>query len=160
MTFQSFVDVDVPQSLPPRHAHPATPPATVAAEPLPATQRRLAFDAEAALARAEGDRKLLGRMIGLFARQWRYLCAEIETAGRYRDGPRLELTANKLKQSFESLGAGEASRVAQTLETSGRDAKFHAVAQACASVEVEIERLVADLKGFTVPFRGRTTPRA
>ncbi len=45
-----------------------------------------AFDAEAALMRADGNRELLRKMVGLFAMQWRELFDQISTASRHRDG--------------------------------------------------------------------------
>jgi hypothetical protein len=88
-------------------------------------------------------------MVGLFAKQWRELRAEIVKASQHRDGPRLELAANRLRKSVDSLGAGDASRVAQVLEASGRGGDFRGVEKICASLQIEIERLVSDLKAYT-----------
>jgi hypothetical protein len=109
----------------------------------------LPFDAEAALARVGGDRDLLRRMAGLFAMQWNSLCVEISMAGKQRDGATLELTANKLKRSVRSLGAGGTSRVAQELEVRGRKSDFNDMEKTCARLQMEIERLVNALKEFT-----------
>src|SRR5476651_733950 len=54
---------------------------------------RPAFDAEAALARVNGNRELLRKMVGVFTMQWRKLWDEIAKAGQHRDGAALELTA-------------------------------------------------------------------
>jgi two-component system sensor histidine kinase/response regulator len=110
---------------------------------------RPAFDPEAALARVEGDRALLRKMVGLFAMQWSKLGAEIATAGQHRDGAALELTAHKLERSVRSFGADEASRVAQELEARGRKSDFHDMEITHARMKKEIERLVNALEEFT-----------
>lgn len=106
------------------------------------------FNAEATLARVEGNRELLRRMVRLFGMQWRGLWAEVTKAAEYRDDATLELTANKLKRSLESFGANEASRVAQDLEDLSRKRDFHHVEKNCTRLKIEIERLVAALKAF------------
>jgi hypothetical protein len=109
----------------------------------------LTFDPETALARVEGDHHLLRRMVGLFGMQWNCLCVEIANAGKQRDGARLELTASRLKLSVGSLGGARASRVAQNLEARGHRRDFHDIEKACARLQVEIERLLNALKGFS-----------
>jgi hypothetical protein len=108
----------------------------------------LVFSAEAALARVQGNRSLLRGMAGLFALQWINLCAEIANAGKHRDGAKLELTANTLKRSAESLGAGRTSLLAQDLETRGRKSDFHEIEEKCANLQLEVEHLVKALKAF------------
>ncbi|MFL5245245.1 MAG: Hpt domain-containing protein [Gemmataceae bacterium] len=107
------------------------------------------FNAEAALARVEGNRDLLRGMAGLFALQWKNLCAEIANAGKQRDGAKLELTANVLKKSAESLGASRTSRLAQDLETRALESDFHEIEKTCARLQLEVEHLVKALKAFS-----------
>ncbi len=108
-----------------------------------------AFDAEAALARVDGDRELLRPMVGLFAMQWSKLGEEIARAGRYRDGAALQLTAHRLKVSLASFGADAARRAAQELEARGRKGDYNDVEKTCARLKTEVNRLVSDLKEFT-----------
>ena len=106
------------------------------------------FDPEAALARMEENRERLGQMVGLFAMHWRKLAAEIAKAGQNRDGATLELSAHKLRLSVGSMGAAEASRVAQELEARGRHGEFPGVDRVCSRLEMALERLVTALKEF------------
>jgi hypothetical protein len=157
MALTSFPDANVSKPSRPQHLRDMTmerlltDSAAVATDEQPQQNAplRLAFDPETALARVEGDRDLLRRMVGLFAMQWRKLTGEIAKAGQDHDGPTLELTANKLRQSVGSFGAGEASRAAQELEARGCKSDFHAVEKTCARLKMEIERLVKDLREFT-----------
>ena len=76
--------------------------------PAPAADERPAeavFDPAAALARVEGDRELLRKMIGLFFAQAEKLLPEIRGAGERGDGKALERAAHKLKGSMGSFGA-------------------------------------------------------
>jgi HPt (histidine-containing phosphotransfer) domain-containing protein len=123
---------------------------------LPKTDRL--FDAQAALDRAAGNRDLLRNMVGLFSRQWRERLAEIASATSRRDGAALELVANRLKRSLGSVGAGQASRVAQELEELGGKRGFHDSKKKHAELGIEIERLVSALKEFskeTIPAGSR-----
>lgn len=95
-----------------------------------------------------GEHDLLQRMAGLFAMQWNSLCVEIAKAAKQRDGTTLELTANKLKRSVESIGARATSRLAQELEVCGSKSEFHDMEKTCARLQMEIERLVNALKEF------------
>jgi HPt (histidine-containing phosphotransfer) domain-containing protein len=108
-----------------------------------------AFDAEAALARVDGNRELLWPMVAVFARQWRALLDEIATASQQRDGAALEIAAHRLDESVRSFGAHEASRVAQELDARGRKGDFHDVKKTCAILRAAIDRLVNGLKEFT-----------
>ena len=56
------------------------------------------FDLTASLARVEGDRELLGKMIGLFLAQAEKLLPDIRTASERGDGKALERAAHKLKR--------------------------------------------------------------
>ncbi|MEO5954859.1 MAG: response regulator, partial [Nitrospiraceae bacterium] len=58
------------------------------------------LDLTAALARVEGDRELLGEMIGLFFAQAQTLLPQIRGAGERGDGKALERFAHKLKGSM------------------------------------------------------------
>jgi HPt (histidine-containing phosphotransfer) domain-containing protein len=107
------------------------------------------FDRQAALDRVEGNRELLRSMVGIFSMQWRDCLAEIAGAERRRDGATLERTANRLKRSLGSLGAGQACRLAQELAELGGERRFRDVAMTQAPLELEIERFVNALKAFS-----------
>jgi HPt (histidine-containing phosphotransfer) domain-containing protein len=109
---------------------------------------RPAFNAEAALARVDGNRELLRPMVGLFARQWSALLDAIARAGRQRDGAALELAAHRLKDSVASFGADQTRRVAEGLEARGRDGDFHDVERTCHDLKTELDRLVHALVDF------------
>jgi HPt (histidine-containing phosphotransfer) domain-containing protein len=156
MNFLTSPSADV--SLPPRSQKPHeqtdwlfTNSATAATAESPSHEVAscLPFDAEAALARMRGEHELLQRMAGLFAIQWNSLYVEIAKAAKQRDGTTLELTANKLKRSVASIGARATSRLAQELEVRGSKSDYHDIEKTCASLQIEIERLVNALKKFT-----------
>jgi HPt (histidine-containing phosphotransfer) domain-containing protein len=107
-----------------------------------------AFDAEATLARVDGNRKLLRPMVSVFALQWSVLLDEIAKASQHRDGAALEMTAQRLDESVRSFGAHEASQVAQELEARGRKGDFHDVEKSNACLRTAIDRLVSGLKEF------------
>lgn len=107
-----------------------------------------AFDLAWALARAEGDRKLLGKVIELFLSQTYKLLPEIRSAGERGDGPALERLAHKLKGSMGSFGAGRASAAALRLEVMGRQGEFVGTEESLTDLEQETARLVEALKVF------------
>jgi HPt (histidine-containing phosphotransfer) domain-containing protein len=115
------------------------------------------FNADAALARVDGDPELLWNAVGLFAIQWRKLWDEIAKACKHRDAAVLELTAHRLKESVDSFGADEASRLTQEMETRGREGNFHDVDQSCARLKAEFERLVKGLKAFAKELNPRAS---
>jgi HPt (histidine-containing phosphotransfer) domain-containing protein len=106
------------------------------------------FDADAALDRVEGDPELLRKMVGVFAKQWGAMLAEIAKAGQRRDGATLALAAHRLNGSLGSFGAAQASRVAQKLEAHGNKVDFHEVETTCVRLKMEVERLVDALKEY------------
>ncbi len=119
--------------------------------PVPAAIERLvegAFDPAWSLARVEGDRELLGKMIGLFFAQSQKLLPEIRSAGDRGDGKALERAAHKLKGSMGSFGAGRASEAAMRLEVMGRDGEFALAEEASAGLEHEVARLREALTTF------------
>jgi HPt (histidine-containing phosphotransfer) domain-containing protein len=107
------------------------------------------FDLAVALDRVEGDRKLLGKMIGLFLTQAQKLLPEIRNAGERGDGKALERFAHKLKGSMGNFGAGRASEAALRLEIMGRDGEFVQTEEAIADLEHEVPRLREALTTFT-----------
>jgi signal transduction histidine kinase/DNA-binding response OmpR family regulator len=129
-------------------------PASVATGVLPAPAAEApfdeaVFDANWALARVEGDRKLLDEMIDLFLAQAQKVIPEINGAAARRDGNGLERAAHKLKGSMRNFGAGRASATALRLEIMGRENEFAGVQEACAKLEQEVAQLRAALLTFT-----------
>jgi PAS domain S-box-containing protein len=106
-------------------------------------------DLAAALNRVEGDRRLLGKMIGLFLAQAQRLLPEIRGAGERGDGKALERAAHKLKGSMGTFGAARASEAAGRLEAMGRDGGFAQAGEALADLEREVARLREALATFT-----------
>jgi HPt (histidine-containing phosphotransfer) domain-containing protein len=117
--------------------------------PHPSSVRESVFDSAAALTQVEGDRKLLGEMIGLYFTQTQKLLPEIRSAGERGDGKALERAAHKLNGSMGSFGAGRASRAALRLEIMGREGDFVHSVEALASLDKELGHLCEALKTFT-----------
>jgi HPt (histidine-containing phosphotransfer) domain-containing protein len=115
------------------------------------------FNWRAALDRADGNRDLLGNMVGLFAAQWRKRLAEIVSGAGHRDIGVLEIVANQLKQSLGSFGAVKACRIVQEMEELVRIRGFDELKLKCDCLLIEIERLVRALKEFS--RETRTTDR-
>jgi two-component system, sensor histidine kinase and response regulator len=107
------------------------------------------FDRSAALARVEGDRNLLRKLIGLFLAQAQKLLPQIREAGESGDGKALERFAHKLKGSMGSFGAGRAAEAALRLEIMGREGAFVQTEEALADLEHEVARLREALTTFT-----------
>ncbi len=107
------------------------------------------FDLAAALGRVEGDRILLGKMIGLFCAQALKLIPEIRGAIEARDGKTLERLAHKLRGSMGSFGATRATEAALSLEIMGGNADFVRTSEALAELEQELTSLREALTTFT-----------
>jgi PAS domain S-box-containing protein len=116
---------------------------------VPGPPAALVFDQDVALARVEGDRELLQKMIVAFSGQVDKLLPQIRAAGERRDGKALERTAHKLKGSVGLFGAVKAFGVAQRLEAMGREADFINAAGVLVELEMEITVLRQVLEEFT-----------
>jgi len=103
------------------------------------------FDRRTALARVEGDRDLLRKMVQLFGRQSDTLLGEIGSAVGRNDGPALERAAHKLKGSLGNFGAGKAVGTAQRLEAMGHRCDLAGSETASAELEREIAGLRTSL---------------
>jgi signal transduction histidine kinase/CheY-like chemotaxis protein/HPt (histidine-containing phosphotransfer) domain-containing protein len=129
----------------------ATVPVSMSAA-VPASSERVLeapFDPSWVLARVEGDRELLKKMINLFLAQTQKLLPEIRSAGERGDGNALERFAHKLKGSLGSFGAGRATEAALRLEIMGRSGEFVQPEEALAALEHEVARLREALAAFT-----------
>jgi HPt (histidine-containing phosphotransfer) domain-containing protein len=119
--------------------------------PMPTTRKRSdedVFDQASALARVEGDRELLGKMIELFFAQYQKLLPEIRRSGEQGEGKSLERAAHKLKGSRGSFGASLAISAVHRLEMMGRDADYPQFGSALAELEHEVGRLQDALTQF------------
>jgi HPt (histidine-containing phosphotransfer) domain-containing protein len=125
-------------------------PSSPAAEPAtgPDLTACPVFDAEAALARVEGDVELFGQMAQLFARQSPSLLSAIGDAIAQRDGPALERVAHKFKGSIGNFGSQAAFQAALDLEERGRHAKFDGSSEAFAQLRGHVEALQNALADF------------
>lgn len=74
-----------------------------------------------ALARAEGDRKLLSEMAALFLQTGPALMAALADAIARQDAGGLERAAHSIKSSVGNFGADTAQEAALVLETIGRE---------------------------------------
>jgi signal transduction histidine kinase/ligand-binding sensor domain-containing protein/CheY-like chemotaxis protein/HPt (histidine-containing phosphotransfer) domain-containing protein len=108
-----------------------------------------AFDPAAALARAEGDRQLLHKMVQLFTVQVQKLLPELEAAVARGDGHALERVAHKLKGSVGGFGAPTAAATAARLEQMGRANDFARAAETCAAFREQLAALQKGLSALT-----------
>lgn len=122
-------------------------PALAVEKPVPAVATTT-FDAQAALARAEGDHDLLRTLAAMFDRQAGKLLPELKAACDRGDGPALERAAHKLKGSMGSFAAAPAVAAAQRLEQMGRAGDLAGSADAWAGLEHEVSRLRRDLTDY------------
>ncbi len=109
----------------------------------------VAFDPNVALARVEGDRELLRKMVGLFGKQAPKLLGEIRAAGTSRDGRALERAAHKLRGSVGNFGAAKAFASAGRLESMAREGDFADTAIVGEELERDVARLQEQLQQLT-----------
>jgi signal transduction histidine kinase/ligand-binding sensor domain-containing protein/DNA-binding response OmpR family regulator/HPt (histidine-containing phosphotransfer) domain-containing protein len=113
----------------------------------PETDDRV-FDPVGSLARVEGDRELLGKMIHLFLTQSGKLLPEIRKSGEVRDRRSLERAAHKLKGSMGCFGAMPAIAAVHRIEVMGQSGDFSRTEGAVAELEREVGRLRDALTHF------------
>jgi two-component system sensor histidine kinase/response regulator len=99
------------------------------------------FDRAAALARVDGDVKLLEELAGLFLADSARLLSAIEGAVARRDAEALEHAAHALKSSVGNFAARAAYAAAAKLEMLGRHGDLAEAQEAYAALRQEIERL-------------------
>jgi len=100
------------------------------------------FDIEQAMERAEGDRKLLAEVAGMFCVECPKMLRDIRDALRRRDAHSLEQAAHKLKGSLGTFCAHAAYEAAQKLEEIGRRGDLPAAEEAGHLLEAELTRLM------------------
>lgn len=137
---------------PPAPAPAAEPPAaearrsaaTGAGEAVIAAMKEVpegVIDRQVALAGVDGDVEFLCALIGIFLENCPRQLGEIKSAISREDGETVERTARMLRGTVGNFGARDAGRAAQRLEEAATARDFASLADACAALEMEIERL-------------------
>jgi PAS domain S-box-containing protein len=99
------------------------------------------LDPAGALERVDGDRELLGEIIGLFQQDVGPLIEELEAAVKARDAEGIMRTAHRLKGSVATFAAKPATAAALRLETLGREGNLADVDAAYSQLQAELARL-------------------
>ncbi len=124
-------------------------PAVETRESVPAEPRpEEILDRVTALARVDGDAKLLGELARLFLADTARLLSAVRQAVTRGDAKALEYAAHALKGSVGNFAAHAAFEAAARLEMSGRQGDLAEAQEAYAALQQEIERLKPVLEGF------------
>jgi CheY-like chemotaxis protein/HPt (histidine-containing phosphotransfer) domain-containing protein len=114
-------------------------------EAAPAEPAAAAIDERALLERLNGDRALLGELIGVFENDCPRMLDAVRQAVEAGDAAALQAAAHKLKGSVANFSAGGAVDAAARLETMGKQ-RADGAPEAFAILETEIARLRRTLK--------------
>jgi PAS domain S-box-containing protein len=124
-------------------------PAVETRESVPAEPRpEEILDRVTALARVDGDAKLLGELARLFLADTARLLSAVRQAVTRGDAKALEYAAHALKSSVGNFAAHAAFEAAARLEMSGHQGDLAEAQEAYAALQQEIERLKPVLEGF------------
>jgi len=124
-------------------------PAVETRESVPAEPRpEEILDRVTALARVDGDAKLLGELAGLFLADCARLLSAVRQAVTRGDAKALEYAAHALKSSVGNFAAHAAFEAAARLEMSGRQGDLAEAQEAYAALQQEIERLRPALRNL------------
>jgi PAS domain S-box-containing protein len=141
------------------------PPATaVGGDPKPLNQMKTegAIDAEKLLARFDGNRKLLGSLIGTFQHDCPKMMARIRGGLSARDPRALAEAAHALKGSVGNFGPSSAFETAREIEKTGREGKLDGAWELYATLEDDLARLLPALQSAGSPkvatAQSRTKP--
>jgi two-component system, sensor histidine kinase and response regulator len=111
----------------------------------PPSQADIVFDREEALARVEGDEQLLQELVEIFlADAPRYL-TELRHTLTIGDTASLARVAHTIKGAVANLGAYVVCGAALQLEQRAQSGDAAQMAEACATLEIELGRLTAML---------------
>ena len=113
---------------------------TDVAKPAARPPRLLVVDRGAALARLDGDRRLLGELVRIFRADTPAMMAAIRQAVAGKNADAVRLAAHALKGSLAAVGATRAFEAARRLETIGREDDLRR-ASAGASVSAQTGRV-------------------
>lgn len=106
------------------------------------------FNAEELLASVDNDREFLADTVAMLADDAPGLIAQLRAAVAEQDATAVTEAAHTLKGMIANFRAEPARRVAQELETFGRQGRLEAVPEACERLEVELGRLLTELREF------------
>jgi HPt (histidine-containing phosphotransfer) domain-containing protein len=112
------------------------------------------LDPAGALERVDGDRELLGEIIGLFQQDIDTLMEELEAAVRSKDPEAIMRTAHRLKGSVATFAARPATAAALHLETMGREGNIADADAAFADLKTELARLQPVLESLRLEVQG------
>ena len=112
------------------------------------------LDPAGALERVDGDRELLGEIIGLFQQDVDALVEELEAAVRSKDPEAIMRTAHRLKGSVATFAAKPATAAALHLETMGREGNIADADAAFADLKAELARLQPVLESLRLEVQG------
>lgn len=110
-----------------------------------------AFDFEASLARAGGDRELLGELAELFEREAPGMFQRMRDAAERGDGLALAQSAHRLRGSAGALGAAGVAELCEKIELATQENKLAEAAGLLPLLEAELTRLTAGLKTSAHP---------
>jgi PAS domain S-box-containing protein len=99
------------------------------------------LDWAAALDRLQGDRALLGELVGVFRDECPKLLTQVREAVATSDAARLKLASHTLKGALSNFAARDAVEAAKRLEQMGKQADLAGADEALAALESELERL-------------------
>jgi signal transduction histidine kinase/DNA-binding response OmpR family regulator len=119
--------------------------AVVGAEPARSPDASPAFNLDAALSAVQGDRDLLVELVQLFEEDSPQRLAALRQAVGARDAAAIALQAHALKGPLGMLGAEAAAAAARRLEQMGRSGELDGCADACATLQREVDRLRSSL---------------
>jgi two-component system, sensor histidine kinase and response regulator len=103
------------------------------------------IDADAVLARLEGDRELLGEVATLFASDGPKLLQDIEQAIASGDRPLLHRSAHTLKGSLDLFGLSAAVNLAYALEHAAKNGDLSDLIDLAGRLGTEMDRMLPQL---------------
>lgn len=106
------------------------------------------FDVDAALEMFADDLEFLRESVQLFLEHCPKLLPEIREAAELGDGKVLERTSHSFKGAVSNFTNAEPFRIAQQLETMGRDTDFSQATVAFSALQNATELLVEELERF------------
>ncbi|HXY36934.1 MAG TPA: response regulator [Planctomycetaceae bacterium] len=131
-------------------ASTAPPAAAPRPNPVPAAPATgpSAIDWDSAIAVVDGDRELLGEVVGAFLIEGPSLLEEIRSALAAGDAHRLRRGAHTLKGALRTLGIESAAQLATELEEIGRGGDLSLSAAKMARLESQVDQILSEAKTF------------
>ena len=117
------------------------------------------IDAEKLLARFDGNRKLLGSLIGTFQHDCPKMMAKIRGGLSARDPRALAEAAHALKGSVGNFGPSRAFETAREIEKTGREGKLDGAWELYATLEDDLARLLPALQSAGSPKGAKAQSR-